>query len=93
MDYADLDDLLELGELLYDGVVHLAFDVNEVVANLAVALVREAGNVDADRAEHLRDFGNHVRNILVDDHDAAFDASMRVIDEGREVHGIANATE
>ena len=93
MDHADLDDLVELAELLDDGVIDLAFDVNEVVADLAVALVAERGNVDAFGTEHLRDFGDHVRNVLVDDHDAALDTGMRVIDEGREVHGIADATE
>ena len=93
MNHADLNDLVELGEFLDDGVVHLAFDVNEVVADLAVALIAERSNVDAFGAEHLRDFGNHVRDVLVDDHDAALDAGMRVIDEGREVHGISDATE
>ena len=93
MDHADLDDLVELAELFDDGVIDLAFDVNEVVADLAVALVGEAGDVDAFGTEHLRDFGNHVRDVLVDDHDAALDAGVRVIDEGREVHRVADAAE
>ena len=92
MNHADLDDLVKLAEFFNDRIFDLAFDVNEVVTDLAIALVAERRNVDAFCAEHLRDFRNHVRNVLVDDHDAALDTSMRVINEGREVHGIADAT-
>ena len=45
MNDADLDDLVKLGELFDDGVVHLAFHVNEVVTDLAIALVAERSNV------------------------------------------------
>ena len=92
MDHADLDDLVELGELFDDGIIDLAFDVNEVVTDLAIALVAERSNVHAFSAEDLRDFRNYVRNVLVDHDNAALDASMRMIDESREVHGIADAT-
>ena len=92
MDHADLDHLVELGKLFDDRIIDLAFNVNEVVADLAVALVAEGCNVDIFGTEHLRDFRNHIRNILVDDHNAALDTGMRVINEGREVHGIADTT-
>ena len=51
MDHADFDDLVELGELFDDGVIDLAFHINEVVADLAVALVAERSDVHAFSTE------------------------------------------